>query len=150
MVVEEWPEAKIVFMKRRGIENVMSALWKFPGLTFEASCHAWTEAMAAWAALGPVVKASSIEIDQAEMAREPHRTADRLGGFLGLNETAIIRVVEAFGRKAHPRSNSRVSSMEELQRDPIPLAETSWSEASVPPSSQSAANTTGLYGYPLN
>jgi len=127
MVVDQWPEARIVFARRRGIENVISALWKFPNWTFEASCRGWTEAMATWSGLGPAVKDRAIEIDQFDMAREPETTAARLGAFLGLDAAATAVVAEAFTERAHPRANTRVSSMEELQRDPIPLAETPWS-----------------------
>jgi hypothetical protein len=128
LVVEQWPQAKIVFARRRGIENVISALWKFPNWTFESACRGWTEAMETWAGLGPEVKARAIEIDQFEMAREPVRTAERLGTFLGLGEAAVAGIAEAFTQRAHPRANTRVSSMEELQRDPIPLSEAPWSE----------------------
>ena len=128
IVVEQWPEAKIVFARRRGIENVISALWKFPGWTFESACGGWTEALETWSALGPEVKGRAIEIDQFEMAREPEATAARLGAFLRLDGAAVAGIAEAFTQRAHPRTNTRVSSMEELQRDPIPLAETPWSE----------------------
>ncbi len=128
IVVEQWPEARIVFARRRGIENVISALWKFPGWTFESACRGWTEALETWSGFGPEVKDRAIEIDQFEMAREPRATAARLGGFLGLDDAAIAGIAEAFTQRAHPRANTRVSSMEELQRDPMPLAETPWSE----------------------
>ena len=127
-VAAQWPEARIVFARRRGIENVISALWKFPNWTFESACRGWTEAMETWAGLGPEVKARAIEIDQFDMAREPAQTAERLGAFLGLDAAAVAVCAEAFTQRAHPRANTRVSSMEELQRDPIPLSEAPWSD----------------------
>jgi hypothetical protein len=128
LVVEQWPQAKIVFAKRRGIENVISAVWKFPHWTFEAACRNWTAAMASWSSLDPDVKANAIEIDQAEMAHEPDATAARLGAFLGLSDAAAAGIGEAFGFRAHARTNTRVSSMDELRVESIPLDETPWTE----------------------
>jgi hypothetical protein len=150
MVVEQWPEAKIVFTRRRGIENVISALWKFPNWTFEGSCRNWNTAMVAWSALDPGIKAKSIEIDQADMAREPGETAARLGAFLGLSDAATAGIAEAFGERAHPRANTRVSSMEELRIDPIPLAETPWSEEQRATFVAICADMMRAYGYRLD
>ncbi|HET7718189.1 MAG TPA: sulfotransferase [Bauldia sp.] len=128
MVVEQWPESKIVFVKRRGIENVISALWKFPHWSFEGACRNWTDAMSAWATLDRTIRQASIEVDQAEMAKHPETTAARLGGYLRLSQAQTAILAEAFTRRAHARVNRRVGSMAELQRDPIPLSSTSWTE----------------------
>jgi Sulfotransferase family len=128
MVVAQWPDARIVFARRRGIENVISALWKFPNWSFEASCQSWREAMAAWLGLDPTIRDRSLEIDQAEMARVPGPTAARLGAYLGLTDAQTAIIAEAFTQRAHPRANTRVSSMQELQADPLPLSATPWSE----------------------
>ncbi len=127
-VREQWPEAKVVFARRRGIENVISALHKFPHWTFEAACRSWTEAMSAWLQLDPGIRDSAMAVDQLTMAREPAAVAAAVGAHLGFDPARVAILEEAFGKRAHAKRNTRVSSMEELQQDPIPLAETPWSE----------------------
>src|SRR5690606_16631489 len=118
MVAEQWPEAKIVFARRRGIENIISVLYKFEHRTFDDACRDWTAAMAGWLALDPAIRARSIEIDQMDMARAPEETAARLGAYLGLNAAGTASLATAFTKRAHSRTNTRVSSMEELRQDP--------------------------------
>jgi hypothetical protein len=128
VVAEQWPAAKIVFARRRGIENVISSLYKFPHWSFEVACQIWTDAMLAWSGLDPALRGRAIEVDQADMACEPNATAARLGAYLGLDAAQTAAVAKAFTQRAHPKTNTRVSSMEELQQAPVPLAASPWTE----------------------
>jgi len=149
-VVEQWPAARIVMARRRGIENVISALHKFPNWTFEAACRSWTEAMSAWDRLDPAIRRAALEVDQMEMAREPATVAAAVGGHLGFERARIAMLEEAFGKRAHARRNTRVSSMEELQQPPVPLAGTPWTEAQRATFVSLCGPTMEAFGYALD
>src|SRR5687767_11132337 len=42
-LLEIFPEAKFIFCKRRGVENVLSRQRKFPGRSVEAHCEGWAK-----------------------------------------------------------------------------------------------------------
>src|SRR2546430_17539144 len=46
-----WPNLRVVFTKRRGIENVLSRQRKFPDGVFESHCRDWAAAMETWLAV---------------------------------------------------------------------------------------------------
>jgi hypothetical protein len=90
-----WPAAKFVYMKRRGIENLVSRLRKFPpAISFQAHCEQWSQALEAWEATKPQLDRRWLEVDQREMLTDPEGTADRVGDFLGLPqaETAALAI----------------------------------------------------------
>jgi hypothetical protein len=66
-----WPEARFIFMKRRGIENIISRMTKFPALSFEDHCRDWRAAMESWVAIRDALAGAAIEIDQLAMATRP-------------------------------------------------------------------------------
>lgn len=125
---EQWPGAKIILARRRGIENVISALHKFPNWSFEAACRSWTETMSAWLQLDPSIREDATTVEQLTMAREPAAVAAAVGGYLGFDPARVAILEEAFGKRAHAKRNTRVSSIEELREDPIPLSATPWTD----------------------
>jgi hypothetical protein len=86
-----WPNAKFVFMKRRGIENVASRLRKFE-YNFARNCREWAAAMEAWLAVRDQLAGSSLELDQATAAREPELAAMRLAELISLSDTEQRRI----------------------------------------------------------
>lgn len=84
LIKECWPNVRFVFMKRRGIENVESALRKFPSVSFVAACDEWAGCMEGWFQVRSDLDGHFIEIDQFDMEVRPEFVADRLSGFLGL------------------------------------------------------------------
>ncbi len=92
-IAELYPQARFIFAKRRGIENVMSRLRKFPERSFEQHCMLWAASMEQWQlARAQLSRACYIEIDQHDVALYPEDTAQRLGTFLGLDADQIGKI----------------------------------------------------------
>jgi hypothetical protein len=82
---ELWPNARFIFMKRRGIENMVSRMQKFPTDTFERQCRDWCDAMFFWTRTRDRLGANAIEIDQMDLARQPQQVAAKLSRLLDLS-----------------------------------------------------------------
>ncbi len=79
-----WPDAIFIFAKRRGIENVVSRMRKFPVHNFEYHCRDWARNMAAWRAIRAAVPATQwCEIDQQDMIQSPEAVVDTVVAFTG-------------------------------------------------------------------
>jgi len=91
-----WPDSVFIFAKRRGIENVLSRIIKFPSHRFEHHCADWARNMNTWRKIRTELPAESfVEIDQQEMIHRPEQTASVLSRFLGLpsqNSNAMASV----------------------------------------------------------
>lgn len=86
-VREIYPEARFLFLKRRGFENVVSRRKKFPHLSFERQCTLWSKAMSAWAATRQRLPLGTwLEIDQRDVALAPGEVADAIATILQLPE----------------------------------------------------------------
>jgi Sulfotransferase family len=79
-----WPNAKFVFLKRRGLENLLSRTQKFQGFPFEDQCLGWTACMEAWRAVRDGLAGRALELDQHFLARYPERSAEAIGQLLAL------------------------------------------------------------------
>jgi hypothetical protein len=87
---ELWPDSVFVFAKRRGIENVISRVKKFPDETFENHCADWAGNMAAWRTIRPQLPSGCfIEVEQRDMIQQPERTARSLCAFLHVDESEV-------------------------------------------------------------
>ena len=88
-----WPESVYIFARRRGIENVSSRLKKFPGHGFDYHCTDWARNMSAWRAIRSITPSSCyIEIDQQDIIQSPEKTAETLGGLLGIDEHSVSKM----------------------------------------------------------
>ena len=77
-----WPGSVFVFAKRRGIENVISRMKKFPGESFENHCAGWAGSMAEWRNIRQQLPPGCfIEVEQRDMIQQPERTARSLCAF---------------------------------------------------------------------
>jgi hypothetical protein len=98
IVRELWPGSVFVFAKRRGIENVISRLKKFPDESFEYHCNDWAKHMAVWRHIRQQLPPGCfIEVDQRDMIQQPERTARNLCAFLQVDESAVTAARPAFG-----------------------------------------------------
>lgn len=87
---ELWPSSVFVFAKRRGIENVISRVKKFPGASFEDHCAGWAGSMAEWRNTRQQLPPECfIEVEQRDMIQQPERTARSLCSFLHGDENAV-------------------------------------------------------------
>ena len=104
-IMEAWPNSRIIFARRRGIENVMSRLTKFPERDFAYHCQDWANNMRAWRTTSEQLdQARILEVDQRQMLETPEIVGGRLGGLLGLTDIqqgTVIRVL----RTERPQEN---------------------------------------------
>lgn len=90
IIRELWPDSVFVFAKRRGIENVISRVKKFPCESFESHCAGWAGSMAAWRGTRQQLPPGCfIEVEQRDMIQQPKRTAQMLCDFLDGDESAV-------------------------------------------------------------
>jgi hypothetical protein len=110
-----WPQAAFVFAKRRGIENIVSRMKKFPATGFAQHCAFWAEEMAAWREVRDS-GIRKIEVDQYDLAHRPVLMAVRLGIFLGLSREQMgVFTGELMGgrwERTDDKSTTRVLSLD--------------------------------------
>lgn len=113
-----WPNARFIFMKRRGIDNVLSRLRKWDH-DFAHNCRDWAGAMQAWLSVRERLHGASLELDQRTLAHEPERAAAEIAALLGLSATEQARVAQMLARE-HPQQTSARFA------EATPLRDTGW------------------------
>lgn len=104
-IMKLWPTAVFIFAKRRGIENIISRLKKFPGHNFEYHCRDWAKNMSAWRLIKEQIGRRAMEIDQQEIVSSPGETADKLAGFLNAEPEVRARMTKTFTDDRPQQSN---------------------------------------------
>ena len=99
-----WPNARFVYMRRRGLENIRSRLIKFPTVSFEAHCLDWEHSLAEWRRVRSSLAGAAIEVDQNLLAREPERVAGEIGELLELSDAERMRLAASFRNEWPERS----------------------------------------------
>jgi len=126
-LVSLWPDCRILFAKRRGIENIVSRLRKFPENDFRFHCVDWARNMAAWRVVREAVARNRfIEIDQRNMIIEPDDVAADMSKLLGLDMDKSRAVAETF-RHNRPQQTAagtaeRIVSIDESGWSPDQIA----------------------------
>jgi len=115
---ELWPTAVFIKAKRRGIENVMSRMKKFPTHPFEYHCSNWAKNMAAWRTIREQIASECfIEIEQRDMIQQPEQTAQRLCAFLRVEDSKLATAARVMNmnrpQESTKGSASRTSSLAE-------------------------------------
>lgn len=104
VVAEIWPEAKIIYCKRRAYENVKSRLAKFPGLNLQEHAKQWSETMNIWHEIKKhLTPKSYFEIDQHDMRNTDESFIAFLNSFLSNQES--LKVVETLQSIEPQKSN---------------------------------------------
>lgn len=99
-----WPNAKVIFMKRRPIETITSRCKKFPNVSFFDHCTLWAEIYTIMQdVLQRMPQASYILLDQYDVSTKPNEVARTLGAFLHLSVQQIEQV-ERVLREDRPES----------------------------------------------
>jgi len=99
-----WPEAKIIFAKRRPIENLESRLKKFDHMSFADHCKDLKYIFNAWAVIRTELN-PWIEVDQYDLLHNPAQSTRAISDFLGLEEDAAA-AFRATIENAHPERTS--------------------------------------------
>jgi hypothetical protein len=114
-----WPGSVFVFAKRRGIENVISRLKKFPGESFEYHCSDWAENMAVWREVRQQLPPGCfIEVEQRDMIQQPKRTARSLCAFLQVDDVPAACYIMSTQRPEESAEGSASKT--------VSLAESGW------------------------
>lgn len=135
-----WPDAKVVFVKRRGIENVASRLRKFPQVDFESHCKQWKNCMNAWARVRETLN-NTIEIDQYDVLTQPAESAAKLANFLALTESQQNFLTKRFVEDRPEQTGHSVSPLA------LDLEKINWSEEHKSLFRQHCANDLEKWGY---
>jgi hypothetical protein len=137
-----WPSARFIFAKRRGLENIVSRVVKFPRHDFTYHCVNWAGTMAAWSRIrAEHPEVPGIEVDQRDISDAPEETARMIGAFLELDREAQGRMSATMTRdrpqETRPGSASRV----------ITLAETGWTDEQIAIFERECGAQMRAYGY---
>lgn len=86
-----WPESKILYLKRDGVENVVSTE-KYFDLALDGACTSWAACGDTWDRVRAQLPESSyIEVDHWQLTDEPLKVADRIARHLELPPAASQR-----------------------------------------------------------
>lgn len=92
-LLEIWPNASFIFMKRRGIENILSRMRKFE-YDFGHNCREWADAMTAWTMVRDQLKGRAMELDQRFVADRPEEAARNIGKIANLTDLETRRLAQ--------------------------------------------------------
>jgi hypothetical protein len=84
-----WPQAKIIFAKRRPIENLESRLKKFSHMSFAEHCKDLKYIFNTWATMRNELN-GWVEIDQYDLLYNPAQATKTISNFLGFKEDAAV------------------------------------------------------------
>jgi hypothetical protein len=107
LMQELWPNARFVFMKRRGIENILSRIHKFPQISFQEHCIDWATSMEAWLRIRDLLSSSAIEVEQLAMVESPHTVASQVGTFIGMSALGGDNLTRSL-QEDHPERTSNL------------------------------------------
>ena len=110
LMQEIFPNARFVFMKRRGIENVASRLRKFPNLSFAQHCRDWVACMNTWVSVRDRLGTAALEVDQLELATDPGGVAETLAKGIDLTSTEQRQLARAFSEDKPERTSQNLTS----------------------------------------
>jgi hypothetical protein len=139
-----WSEARFIFAKRRGIENIISRLKKFPHVSFENHCIMWKDCMESWLKVKDKFSDCSIEIEQRDIALNPIETANVIGKFLDLESTKINKIAEIFITQ-RPQSTGKKE-----QKIAINIQETGWTKLEIEIYRKYCSEISFKFGYSEN
>jgi Sulfotransferase family len=144
-LVEMWPSCRIIFARRRGIENVLSRMKKFPERDFGYHCRDWAHNMSAWRQVRGGLEAwRFLEVDQYDLVTRPATVAREIASLLGLDEAAGGRIESTF-RSRRPQQTAP-GTAERL----TPLRETCWTPAEIAQFTEVCGPEMAAYGYSLD
>ena len=120
-LLEMFPNARSIYCKRRGIENVLSRLTKFPQVPFWYHCQSWAGTIVAWHEVRGLLGDRWIEVSQEDMALKPADVAENLGQFLSLSAAQVEGIRETLSG----RRTEQTRPAQEVRQ--LGLDETGWS-----------------------
>ena len=140
-----WPDSRVIFAKRRGIENVVSRLKKFPEQNFTYHCRDWALAMSSWRTMRERLEPWRYrEIDQRDLILAPATVAAEIGALLSLNTAAQARMAHTFvtlrPQQTAPGTAERILTLQDV----------GWTESEVEEFLRTCGQEMDCYGYTLD
>ena len=144
-LVSLWPDCRIIFAKRRGIENVVSRMRKFPENDFQFHCMDWARNMAAWRKARQVLdQAIFLEVDQHDIISRPAEVAAQITQLLSLSAAQETLIAQTFQRNRPQQTESGWAERV------LALESTGWSPAQITIFRESCATEITNFGYSLD
>ncbi len=118
LLLELWPNARFIFLKRRVIENILSRRRKFPQDTLENHYLDWVDVFEAWENVNKGLGDNFLEVEHLEMAKDNDGFTRKISMFLNLShiQTEALRLALA---SDHPEQTSNrideTASIESLE-----------------------------------
>lgn len=140
-ILRIWSQSRFIFAKRRGIENLISRLKKFPHVPFEKHCIMWKDCMESWLIVKDQLKDCSIEIEQRDIALHPSDTAQKIGTFLNLEQTKINKIAHIF-KTQRPQYTGGQENIE-----PISIDQTGWTKEQIKIFRKHCTEVSKKFGY---
>ena len=139
-ILETFPEAKIIVMRRTGIEVVQSYRQKF-NAEFVNACRSWVDCMGAIQATRKNCP-GVLEIDQFDLTNAPAETGRRIAEYVGASDRA-----EALAKFFTERRVEQ--SSEHDWRERLTMEKAGWSEAERVQFTEICGPTMKAFGYPM-
>jgi len=119
-----WPNAQVIFCKRRAMENIQSRLIKFPKVGFLQHVKQWKQSFVVWRqsrqTINQLLKQRDwfIEVDQFDMAENAEQVSEDLGVFLKLTGNEQHRLLKQLSSSDRPEQtstqNSKIKSLQDF------------------------------------
>ena len=116
-----YPNSKVIFCKRRGIENIQSRLRKFPKVSFRTHCRQWVNSMKGWTKIKKQLVSQTgheswlCEIDQYELLHDSINEINKIASFLNTDKTQAKKAIN-FLKKNSPQRTSKDTSATSLEK----------------------------------
>ena len=141
----QWPGSVYIFARRRGIENVVSRLTKFPELDFQFHCRDWAKNMAAWRYIRTQLPPDSfVEVDQQDMINSPDQVAQAIAAVLELSSAAQQHAQDVLARTRAQETTPGTS------RRRLSLSTTGWTGELTSIFLRECAVEMAAYGYTMD
>jgi len=122
LLLELFPNARFIYCQRRGIENVLSRVTKFPQTPFWYQCQSRAAVSRACHEVRARLGDGWIEVRQEQMGLEPEKVSDELAVFLGLSAEQRDGVLRTFQEnrpeQSRPAGEGHELSMKEAGWSP--------------------------------
>ncbi|WP_153913455.1 sulfotransferase [Shewanella sp. TC10] len=131
LAIIAWPNAKVIFCKRRGMENIQSRLIKFPKVKFEQHAKQWRQSFVVWRKTKQKITQSLkhtqwfIEVDQFNMACMPESVANEVTALVDLKPRQHNILFKQLASDDKPEQTSKSASRSKS------LADFGWTDAQV-------------------
>lgn len=140
-----WPNSIFIFAKRRGIENIISRMRKFPIHNFEYHCRDWARNMAVWRAIRvSIPQDARREVDQQDMIQNPETVVDQLLAFIQGDPARREQMLDTL-RTTRPQQTQEGSAAQIHD-----LASTGWNSIQIDAFQRFCGAEMAAYGYSMN